>query len=159
MCDDAGLTRPAAAGRLPFFVYGTLRPGGSNHRWALAGRTAAAEPVRLSDTELYEGPGFPYAVPLAPGTAGGCVHGYLIRPLPGHYPAVLADLDRLEGHVPGAADNHYERVVRWVRRADGTAQRAWVYVAAAALATTPASGPWSRTPHCPPHHGTAPCSP
>lgn len=58
------LPAPAAASpeRLPFFVYGTLRPGGRHHAWALRGRTRAQEPARMPGLALYEGPGYPYAV-------------------------------------------------------------------------------------------------
>ncbi|MFF5715560.1 gamma-glutamylcyclotransferase family protein [Streptomyces buecherae] len=58
------LPAPAAAPpeRLPFFVYGTLRPGGRHHAWALRGRTRAQEPARMPGLALYEGPGYPYAV-------------------------------------------------------------------------------------------------
>ncbi|MBC3989227.1 gamma-glutamylcyclotransferase [Streptomyces sp. AC563] len=58
------LPAPAAGSpeRLPFFVYGTLRPGGRHHAWALRGRTRAQEPARMPGLALYEGPGYPYAV-------------------------------------------------------------------------------------------------
>ncbi len=41
---------------LPFFVYGTLRPGEHNHDLFLRGRTESEEPARLRDAVLYEGP-------------------------------------------------------------------------------------------------------
>jgi gamma-glutamylcyclotransferase (GGCT)/AIG2-like uncharacterized protein YtfP len=79
---------------------------------------------------LYEGPGYPYAVE-AP---GGVVHGELVTALPEAYGQLLGALDRLEEYVPGGPRNLYERVAREVTRADGTAVRAWVYVAAPAVA-------------------------
>ncbi|MGW1496492.1 gamma-glutamylcyclotransferase family protein [Streptomyces sp. NPDC002402] len=117
---------------LPFFVYGTLRPGEGNHDLFLHGRTAAEEPAVLADAVLYEGPGYPYAL-LEPG--GGTVAGEVVTAAPGEYGELLAVLDRLEEYVaPGHPRNLYDRVAREVRRPDGTAVRAWVYVAAPGVA-------------------------
>ncbi|MEU3933140.1 gamma-glutamylcyclotransferase family protein [Streptomyces sp. NPDC029044] len=118
---------------LPFFVYGTLRPGEVNHGLFLRGRTRAEEPGRLADAVLYAGPGYPYAVE-EPG--GGVVSGELVTALPEAYEELLAELDRLEEYVPGDPRSLYERVERnVVRAADGVAVRAWVYLAAPAVAT------------------------
>ncbi|GAA3304616.1 gamma-glutamylcyclotransferase family protein [Streptomyces cinereospinus] len=115
---------------LPFFVYGTLRPGGRYHDALLRGRTRAEAPARLAGAVLYEGPGYPFAVR----EPGGVVTGALITPLPDAYGELLADLDRLEEYVPGDARNLYERVSREVvRDTDGATLRAWVYVAAPAV--------------------------
>ncbi|MFB6845307.1 gamma-glutamylcyclotransferase family protein [Streptomyces sp. NPDC056373] len=117
---------------LPFFVYGTLRPGEVNHGLFLRGRTRSEEPGRLADAVLYEGPGYPYAVE-EPG--GGTVSGELVTALPEAYAGLLAELDRLEEYVPGDPRSLYERVERKVvRECDGAALRAWVYVAAPAVA-------------------------
>ncbi|MEV7418395.1 gamma-glutamylcyclotransferase family protein [Streptomyces sp. NPDC089919] len=116
---------------LPFFAYGTLRPGAYNHDRYLAGRTADEEPARLADVVLYEGPGYPYAVELA----GSEVAGTLITPAAGRYREVLDVLDRLEEYYgPGRPFNVYERVTCRAVRADGTAVAAWVYLAAAPVA-------------------------
>jgi gamma-glutamylcyclotransferase (GGCT)/AIG2-like uncharacterized protein YtfP len=117
---------------LPFFVYGTLRPGEVNHGLFLRGRTRSEEPGRLADAVLYEGPGYPYAVE-EPG--GGAVSGELVTALPEAYAGLLAELDRLEEYVPGDPRSLYERVERKVvRDTDGAAVLAWVYVAAPAVA-------------------------
>ncbi|MGW3723987.1 gamma-glutamylcyclotransferase family protein [Streptomyces sp. NPDC000851] len=117
--------------RLPFFVYGTLRPGEPNHDLFLRGRTNAEEPGRLSGAVLYDGPGYPYAVE----EPGGAVSGELVTARPEAYDELLAALDRLEEYVPGDPRSLYERVEREVvRDADGAAVRAWVYVAAPAVA-------------------------
>ncbi|MCT9141474.1 gamma-glutamylcyclotransferase family protein, partial [Streptomyces violarus] len=116
---------------LPFFVYGTLRPGEVNHDLFLRGRTRSEEPGRLADAVLYAGPGYPYAVE-EPG--GGEVNGELVTALPESYGALLAELDRLEDYVPGDPRSLYVRVERKiVRNADGAAVRAWVYVAGPAV--------------------------
>ncbi|MFJ4470964.1 gamma-glutamylcyclotransferase family protein [Streptomyces sp. NPDC089424] len=116
---------------LPFFVYGTLRPGEPHHDTFLRGRTRTEEAARLTGAVLYEGPGYPYAVE----ESGAVVTGELITPLPDAYGELLAALDRLEEYAPGDARNLYERVARdVVRDTDGATLRAWVYVAAPAVA-------------------------
>ncbi|GGW81269.1 gamma-glutamylcyclotransferase family protein [Streptomyces lomondensis] len=117
---------------LPFFVYGTLRPGEVNHDLFLRGRTRSEEPGRLADAVLYEGPGYPYLVE-EPG--GGVVSGELVTALPEAYGALLAELDRLEEYVPGDPRSLYVRVERKVvRGVDGVGVRAWVYVAGPVVA-------------------------
>ncbi|WP_327182935.1 gamma-glutamylcyclotransferase family protein [Streptomyces sp. NBC_01334] len=139
-----------SAPELPFFVYGTLRPGEVNHDLLLRGRTLREEPARLAGAVLYQGPGYPYAVE----EPGGTVAGELVTPLPRAYARLLAELDRLEEYVPGDPRNLYERVEREVAlpsvtvATDGDEEgeegavlgsgapvvRAWVYVAAPAVA-------------------------
>ncbi|GLV97132.1 gamma-glutamylcyclotransferase family protein [Streptomyces lavendulae] len=119
------------SGVLPFFVYGTLRPGEVNHALFLRGRTAAEESARLPDAALYEGPGYPYAVERA----GSAITGELITPAPGAYGELVAALDLLEEYAgPGRPGNVYDRVAREAVRPDGSRVRAWVYLAAAPLA-------------------------
>lgn len=117
--------------RLPFFVYGTLRPGEANHVRTLRGRTAAEEPAHIRGALLYDGPGYPYATA---GPADAVVHGALVRPRERDYDEVRTVLDRLEGYVPGAPGNLYERVRTEAVLADGRTVHAWVYLAAAPLA-------------------------
>ncbi|MFJ9242685.1 gamma-glutamylcyclotransferase family protein [Streptomyces sp. NPDC101776] len=117
--------------QFPFFVYGTLRPGGPNHDRYLRGRTDSEERARLQGAGLYDGPGYPYAVE----ESGSVVCGELVTARPEAYPQLLGELDRLEEYAPGDPRNLYERVERDVTRdADGTAVRAWVYLAAPAVA-------------------------
>lgn len=119
-------------GRLPFFVYGTLRPGERNHDIHLRGSVEAEAPARLSGAVLYEGPGFPY---LVEGPEGAPVRGELITALPSAYDRLLAGLDVLEDYAPGDPRNLYERVVREVTLLDGgVTVPAWVYVAAPRVA-------------------------
>ncbi|MFE4669986.1 gamma-glutamylcyclotransferase family protein [Streptomyces sp. NPDC056716] len=117
---------------LPFFVYGTLRPGEPNHDAYLRGRTRTERPARLADAVLYDGPGYPYAVP----EPGGVVHGDLITALPDAYAELLHALDALEEYVPGDPHSLYERTTREViPEPHGTPVRAWVYLAAPPIAT------------------------
>ena len=112
--------------RLPFFVYGTLRPGELNHDRYLRGRIRSERPGRLADAVLYDGPGYPYAV----AEPGGVVHGELVTTLPEAYEELIAALDELEECLPGDPRSLYERVARRVTLdADGAAVLAWVYVA------------------------------
>jgi gamma-glutamylcyclotransferase (GGCT)/AIG2-like uncharacterized protein YtfP len=121
---------PRRPERLPFFVYGTLRPGEPNHDLFLRGRTRAEEPARLTGAVLYAGPGYPYAVE----EPGGTVHGDLVTARPEAHDELLVALDRLEEYTPGDPRSLYERVAREVvRTGDRGAVRAWVYVAAPAV--------------------------
>ncbi|MDT9684944.1 gamma-glutamylcyclotransferase family protein [Streptomyces sp. TRM76323] len=115
-------------GELPFFVYGTLRPGEPHHTRLLRGRTAAEGPARLLGAALHDGPGYPYAV------RGGTGHvvGEILRAAPGAYGGLLSALDHLEEyHGPDHPLNLYERHrCDVVRVRDGALVPAWVYVAA-----------------------------
>ncbi|WP_329561031.1 gamma-glutamylcyclotransferase [Streptomyces uncialis] len=121
-----------AATALPFFVYGTLRPGASCHDAYLRAGTAHDEPGTLPGAALYDGPGYPYAVEV-PGP--GRIQGELVTALDSDYPGLLVSLDELEEyHGPGDPGNEYERVIRDVHRADGSTTPAWVYLAAPSVA-------------------------
>lgn len=122
----------------PFFVYGTLRPGESNHDRMLHGRIATCESARLPGALVFQGPEYPYATD---GPAGHEVLGHLITPHRADYDAVLADLDRLEEYVPDDPASPYLRVAREVSLPDGDRRSAWVYLAGSALlAALPAGG-------------------
>ncbi|MDT9698064.1 gamma-glutamylcyclotransferase family protein [Streptomyces sp. P17] len=114
---------------LPFFVYGTLRPGEPNHEVFLRGRTLKEEPATLVGALLYDGPGYPYVVE----EPGAQVRGELITARPEEYAELLRTLDRLEDYAPGDPRNLYERVEREVLTGSRPV-RAWVYVAAPAVA-------------------------
>ncbi|MFE4861576.1 gamma-glutamylcyclotransferase family protein [Streptomyces sp. NPDC056670] len=114
---------------LPLFVYGTLRPGERYHRRFLRGRTLAERPALLTGALLYDGPGYPYAIP-----GDGTITGTLIELGPAAHPELLAALDELEEYVgPGHPRNLYDRLVREAL-VDGHLIRCWVYLAAPRLA-------------------------
>ena len=116
---------------LPFFVYGTLRPGEVNHAVHLSGRTLTEEPARLTGAVLYDGPGYPYAVE-AP---GGPIYGDLVTVAPEYYAAALTELDLLEEYRADDPDSRYLRVAREVVRERGSqVVRAWVYLTGPRLA-------------------------
>ncbi|MGW1468589.1 gamma-glutamylcyclotransferase family protein [Streptomyces sp. NPDC002308] len=143
-------------GPLPFFVYGTLRPGEHNHDRYVRGLDVREQPALLRGGALYDGPGYPFAT-----DGDGTVLGTLITAAPQEYGQLLVALDRLETYLgPGDPRNLYERVARNVEVAGSGAVRAWIYLAAAAVSRTLyASGP--RIPggdwlgHRPPRNGTA----
>ncbi len=116
----------------PIFVYGTLRHGQGNYHWALEGRTQAEYPAVLTGHAIYPAAhgGFPYLTEADPHSA---VLGELMVIHPHCYAQVLANLDRLEGYRPHAADSHYQRVRRQVTyRHPHSGQHlavAWAYLA------------------------------
>lgn len=131
---------------LPFFVYGTLRPGGVSYQLYLAGRTSAETRAVLRGAALFSPGPFPFltTVPeLAAPT--DVVRGDLIAVRPTVYLETLSALDRLEGFVAGRATNLYERVALEVETANGS-QRAWVYVAAERALRLIRQGRMSRIP-------------
>ncbi|MFF7634830.1 gamma-glutamylcyclotransferase family protein [Kitasatospora sp. NPDC008050] len=92
---------------LPFFVYGTLRPGQRNHAHFLGGHCARIQPAVLAGALLHEGPGYPYLV--ADPDSRRRVLGELITVRPGDFTPVLAALDLLEGCRPDGS-GHYIRL-------------------------------------------------
>lgn len=115
----------ANAPRLPFFVYGTLRPGHGNYRRLLVGRTTRETPATVTGLALY-GCGIPYAIPTpAATTVGALIHVEATL-----YDEVLHDLDRLEGYRPHRPErSHYVRT-RWhVTTDNGDPTEAWLYLA------------------------------
>lgn len=117
--------------RLPFFVYGTLRPGEGNYSWALAGKTVTEQTAYLEGATMYGNRGFPYVL-LTPGE--NTVTGTLCHVRDAEYSEILDSLDGLEGYYGPGERNHYDRVIRTVTTEDGVEVEAYVYVASAAYA-------------------------
>jgi len=104
---------------LPFFVYGTLRPGQGNdgiwHRLAFAKFDGKC---RVIGYRLVTNGAFPYALPAKMDQSFGC----LIVPIPEHYDECRDRMDQLEG-VP----SHYTRETTAVLTPEG-AVMAYIYV-------------------------------
>lgn len=119
--------------RLPFFVYGTLRPAQSNYA-LLAGRTVREETAHAEGLRLYSLGTYPMALPMEEvpmpekQPAASRVYGHLITPRPDLYDAVLRDLDRLEEYYPDQpARSWYRRVSYEITLANQTTVQAWIY--------------------------------
>ncbi|WP_329129044.1 gamma-glutamylcyclotransferase [Streptomyces sp. NBC_01476] len=118
-------------GQWPFFVYGTLRPGTTEHSWMFRGLATSELPAVLHDAELYEGPDFPCAVAKP---NGGRVRGEAIQVPDDVYDEMLAGLDQMMDYSPGNPGAAVERVAREVRTTNGASVTAWVYLATARTA-------------------------
>lgn len=111
--------------QLPFFVYGTLRPGQHNYS-LMKGGVAEQTPAVLADHAMYAS-GLPYVV----AEHGGIVMGDLVTVTEDAYAEMLDRLDRLEGYREGRdEDSFYIRRQVEVTTDLGPAQ-AWVYLAGA----------------------------
>lgn len=134
---------------LPFFVYGTLRPGEGNHSGFVTpyGRTEHDD-VKVNGFDMFLGGGFPYIVDADDDSV---VTGTLIEFYPEDFAKALEGLDFLEGYHDDPTykyGNHYDRRVVTVDL-NGEKVEAYTYVASANTAsritrTLPksASGDW-----------------
>lgn len=132
--------------KLPFFFYGTLRPGERNYDHLLKGQTsheengwwlegaelylhAAGSYGHLKPAEMHYQPSgaYPY---LVEGT--GRVAGHLIELKPELYEALLVELDWLEGFSENAPaeENEYLRIEREIVHESGARRQAWIYLGA-----------------------------
>jgi gamma-glutamylcyclotransferase (GGCT)/AIG2-like uncharacterized protein YtfP len=127
---------------LPFFVYGTLRPGEENYQLFAAGKTLREIPAVLLQHTMYAGR-YPCVVEDAgagEGEGGSRVIGDLLFIHPTLYEQVLAAFDALERFDPTHEDPWYRRVTRTVDYVaeDGSIRRstAWVYLGGRATRAT-----------------------
>jgi gamma-glutamylcyclotransferase (GGCT)/AIG2-like uncharacterized protein YtfP len=123
---------------LPFFVYGTLRPGEENYERLAAGKTLRELPAVLPRHTMYSGR---YPCVVEDGREGGSrVVGDLLFIHPALYEQVLAAFDALERFDPTQEDPWYRRVRRTVDYVaeDGSTRRirAWVYLGGRATLAT-----------------------
>jgi len=109
------------------FVYGTLRPDGSNH--GLLERVVSdVELAHADGLALYAARGFPYAAPDPSPNAR--ITGAVCVIDDRAWPTALTRLDRLEGYQPDReAASHYLRRLRPVVTASGVQTEAWIYLA------------------------------
>lgn len=130
---------------LPVFVYGTLRPGGSNeHVFGPARRTHL--PAVLAGFEMVTNASYPYilAMPTVQDVTGQdagtpLVQGTLVFVDSADWASTAARLDALEGTDPQRPihdGNLYNRVQLTVTTEDGAKHLAWVYVPPASAQPT-----------------------
>ncbi|MBI4912678.1 MAG: gamma-glutamylcyclotransferase [Acidobacteria bacterium] len=112
------------------FIYGSLRPGGRNHRWLERthpeGWCRAWTPGRLFHLPAAGYPALvPQGEPPAPPPAPGWVTGEFVGYEDGQaLESALADLDPLEGLEEGL----FERRILTVLLDSGLRYRAWAYL-------------------------------
>lgn len=112
--------------RYPVLVYGTLRPGGSNYGYFLAGSTISESTVTLEGFRMLGGMGFPYVIA---GMETEKIVGTLCEIDAEDYEDVVSQLDMLEGYLGHGDDrNHYDRILVDVD-SEGETVKAWMYIA------------------------------
>ncbi|WP_326503341.1 gamma-glutamylcyclotransferase family protein [Rothia nasimurium] len=117
---------------LPVFVYGTLRPGGSNeHVFGSAARTHV--PATLAGFEMVSNSSYPYILSAQAGADGAppLITGTLVFIAASDWSTTVNCLDELEGTDPRrpiSDANLYNRVQKTVTAADGSEHTAWVYI-------------------------------
>lgn len=120
------------SGPLPFFVYGTLRPGRGNYR-IIEQAVVRVRPALLPGYRLYDHD-LPYAgVPIGLQDGACDLRGDLLYMVPGTEEAALEVLDGLEGYEPPYTAG-YVRCALGVRALDGKGPQrvtAWVYLGGA----------------------------
>ncbi|MBA3532544.1 MAG: gamma-glutamylcyclotransferase [Ardenticatenales bacterium] len=122
----------ALADMLPFFTYGTLRPGERNHA-LIESVVSSAQAALVEGVELWNLGRFPMAVE---GT--GQVVGDLLHIHPEHYETILALLDELEGVNPAAPTQPgglYWRARYQVQLHGSGLAEAWIYLGEQARAS------------------------
>jgi gamma-glutamylcyclotransferase (GGCT)/AIG2-like uncharacterized protein YtfP len=114
--------------QLPFFVYGTLKPGESNYAAYLECHCVATQPAQMRNAALFSDGLYPYlmtdsrAVPL-----GDIAYGVVVEVAAPYYEETMARLDWLEDYKPNSPWSMYDRVTGIVETGDGPVE-VWTYV-------------------------------
>jgi gamma-glutamylcyclotransferase (GGCT)/AIG2-like uncharacterized protein YtfP len=137
----------AAERRLPFFFYGTLKPGGVNYlRYQLAEVLVDELPATLDRAALYTDGTYPVAMLLADARPSDQVQGFLMTLADAEYARLLGELDDLEEYRPDAPleQSWFVRRVAAVRLSSGALVDAWMYEAGPRVAAQIAAGALTR---------------
>lgn len=132
----SGRVRPpravAAEAQLPFFFYGTLKPGGVNYlRYRLAEATVDETPALLERAGLYTDGTYPFVAEPQDAGANDQVRGFVMTLAEDQYDRLLVELDDLEQYRPGAPleQSWFVRRATTVLLATGERVEAWLYEA------------------------------
>lgn len=120
--------------QLPFFVYGTLRPGCGNDRLWRGYETEMRFATLHNCALWFHASG---RFPFATFGHGDTAHGDLLTIDPTHYDRVCTDLDYLEGFDRLNPERSFYRRVEVVANLDdGSPVSAWLYLATRRLSDT-----------------------
>ncbi len=137
----------AAECRLPFFFYGTLKPGGVNYEhYRLAEAVVDTAPATLDRAALYTDGTYPFVAMLPDATARDLVQGFVMTLADAEYARLLGEIDDLEDYRPGAPveESWLVRRVATVRLATGERVEAWMYEAGPRVSAQIAAGELTR---------------
>ena len=133
--------------QLPFFVYGTLKPGSINYkRYNLAEATVSELSATLDRAALYTDGIYPFVLLLDDARPDDQVQGFVLTLADAHYPRLLRELDDLEEYDPDALPEQswlVRRVIH-VRLASGAAVETWIYLAGPAVTAQIKAGKLTR---------------
>jgi gamma-glutamylcyclotransferase (GGCT)/AIG2-like uncharacterized protein YtfP len=111
---------------LPFFVYGTLRPGESNYH-LLQGQTLSEQSAHVRGLCLYSLGTYPMMVKST--NPDERVWGELVVIKPQAYPQVVKHLDELEEYDPAnPLSSLYQRITYPIHLDGGETVTAWLYI-------------------------------
>jgi gamma-glutamylcyclotransferase (GGCT)/AIG2-like uncharacterized protein YtfP len=147
MSSDPIRVAAAAERRLPFFFYGTLKPGGVNYlRYHLAEALVGEVPATLDRAALYTDGTYPVVLLLSDARPSDQVQGFLMTLADAVYTRLLSELDDLEEYHPNAPleQSWFVRRVTAVRLASGAQVEAWMYEAGPRVAAQIAAGELTR---------------
>jgi gamma-glutamylcyclotransferase (GGCT)/AIG2-like uncharacterized protein YtfP len=114
--------------QLPFFVYGTLKPGESNYEAYLEGRCVTTRSAIMRNAAVFSDGQYPYLITDSRAVPPDDIaYGVVIEVAAPYYEETLARLDWLEDYKPNSPWSMYDRVTAIVETADGPVE-VWTYV-------------------------------